>query len=119
MATTTEPHRAGDKSLPTLASELWQLVLSYLKQETVDPLKGLLRFVGFGIAGSMLLSLGLLMWAIAGLRALQTETGSHLTGHLSWLPYLITLFGCALVALLAVRAIGRHKRRAARKGSVA
>ena len=119
MTTTTEPRRAGEKSLPTLASELWQLVLTYLKQETVEPLKGLLRFLGFGIAGSMLLSLGLLMWAIAGLRALQTETGSTFTGNLSWAPYVITLFGCALVALLAVRAIGSHKRRAARKATVA
>jgi len=119
MATTTEPRRRGDKSLPTLATELWQLVLAYLKQETIVPLKGLLRFVGYGIAGSLLLSVGLLMWAIGLLRALQTETGSHLTANLSWLPYLVTLGACALIAVIAVRAIGRHKRRAARKGSVA
>jgi len=119
MATTTEPRRASDKSLPTLATELWQLVLSYLKQETVDPLKGLLRFLGFGIAGSALLSVGLSLWLLALLRALQTETGTRLTGNLSFLPYVITLAVGAVVAALAVRAIGSHKRRAARKGTIA
>lgn len=119
MATTTEPRRAADKSLPTLATELWQLVLSYLKQETVEPLKGLLRFLGFGILGSALLSLGLAMWLLAGLRALQTETGTSFTGNLSWLPYVITLAVGGIVAMLAVRAIGSHKRKAARKGTVA
>ena len=119
MTTTTEPRRAGDKSLPTLAGELWQMVVAYVKQETVVPIKGLARFVGFGIAGSTLLSLGLLMWAIALLRALQTETGSTFTGNLSWLPYLLTLGACAVVAGLAARAIGSHKRRAHRRRSEA
>ena len=108
----------GDKNLPTLASELWQLVRTYLTQETVDPLKGLLRFMGYGIAGSALLSLGLLMWVLALLRALQTETGTRFTGNLSWLPYVITLFGCAVVAGLAARAISSHKRKARRKGTI-
>ena len=119
MATTTEPRRAGDKGIPALAAELWQLVVSYLRQETLDPLKGLLRFLGYGILGSALLSIGLLLWLLALLRALQTETGSHLTGNLSWLPYLISLAVGGVVALLAVRAIGSHKRKARRKGTIA
>ena len=65
------------------------------------------------------LFLGLLLWLLALLRALQTETGDHLTGNLSWLPYVISLAVGAVVALLAVRAIGSHKRRARRKGTVA
>lgn len=119
MTTTTEPRRASEKSLPTLAGELWQLVLTYLKQETLDPLKALKGFLLYGIAGSMMLSAGLFLWAIALLRALQTETGSRLTGNLSWAPYLITVVACALVAGLAARAIGSHKRKASRKGSKA
>lgn len=118
MATTTESRRDGDKGIPTLASELWQLVLTYVKQETIVPIKGLGRFVAFGIAGSALLSLGLLLWVLALLRALQTETGTRFTGNLSWLPYVITLCGCAMVAGLAGRAIGSHKRKARRRGTV-
>lgn len=119
MATTTEPRRAADKSLPALASELWQLVVTYAKQETLDPLKGLLRFLGYGIVGSMLLSVGLSIWLLAMLRALQTETGTRFTGNLSWLPYVITLLIGGVVAGLAVRAIGANKRKARRTGSVA
>ena len=117
MAVRTES-RGSDKSPITIVSELWQLVLAYLKQETVEPLKGLLRFVAFGIAGSTLLSIGLLLWVIALLRALQTETGSTFTGNLTWAPYLITLAGCALVAGLAARAIGGARRKSRRTGTV-
>ena len=107
-----------DKSLPTLAHELWELVLAYLKQETVEPLKGLARFVGFGVAGAITFSVGLVLLVLAGLRVLQTETGEHLTGSLTWVPYVGVLVVAGLVAALFARAIGAKKRRAARKGTV-
>lgn len=119
MATPRQTTRAGDKGLPTLAAELWQLVVTYLKQETVVPIKGLGRFLALGVAGSAVLSIGLLLLALALLRALQTETDTTFDGNLSWAPYGITLVACALVAGLAARAIGSHKRRAARKGAMA
>ena len=106
--------RATDKNPITILSELKDLIVAYVKQETVDPLKGLLRFVAYGIGGSLLLSIGLLLWMLALLRALQTETGSSFTGNLTWLPYVITMVGCVVVALLAVRAIGSAKRKARR-----
>lgn len=102
-----------------MAAELWQLVLSYLKQETIVPIKGLGRFLALGVAGSAVLSLGLVLLALALLRALQTETDATFAGDWSWAPYGITLVACAVVAALAARAIGSHKRRARRKGTVA
>ena len=119
MAAPRTSARSGDKSLPTLAAELWQLVVTYLKQETVVPIKRLGRFLALGVAGSALLSVGLLLLALALLRALQTETDTTFDGNLSWAPYGITLVACGMVAALAARAIGSHKRRAARKGSIA
>jgi hypothetical protein len=107
------------KSLPTMAAELWQLVLSYLKQETIVPIKGLGRFLALGIAGSAVLSLGLVLLALALLRALQTETDTTFAGDWSWAPYGITLVACGVVAAMAARAIGSHKRRARRKGTAA
>ena len=111
--------RPDDKALPTLAAELWELVVTYLKQETIDPIKALGRFLARGVAGAALLSIGVVLLALALLRALQTETGTAFTGNLSWLPYAFTLVGCLAVAGLAVRAIGSKKRKAARKGSMA
>lgn len=114
MATPSNARRGDQKSLPTLVSELWQLAIAYLKQETINPIKGLLRFIAFGIAGSALLSLGLLLWVLALLRSLQTETGSTFTGNLSWVPYVLTLAACVVVAGLAVRSIGSAKRKGRR-----
>ena len=119
MAAPRPNARSADKGLPTLAAELWQLVVVYLKQETVVPIKGLGRFLALGVAGSAVLSIGLLLLALALLRALQTQTETTFHGNLSWAPYGITLVACGLVAALAARAIGSHKRRAARKGAMA
>jgi hypothetical protein len=96
------------KSIPEVASELWQLGVDYAKQETIDPLKGLGRFVGFGLGGAIALGMGVSLILLAGLRALQTETGSTFTGNLSWAPYLIAVVvGAALIGL----AIGRVNHR--------
>lgn len=108
---------ARPKSLPTLASELWAMVVAYVKQETLAPLRGLGRFIALGLAGSFALGIGLLLLSLALLRALQTQT-SAFDGSLSWAPYGITLAASAVVAFLAVRAITSQKRRAARKRAV-
>lgn len=99
----------ADKSLPALAAELYDLLRAYVKQETVEPMKGLGRAAMWGIAGSLLLGLGLVELAVAGLRALQTETGGRFGGTWSWAPYLIVLLGTTVVLLLAGR--GMAKRR--------
>ena len=90
--------RSDDKSIPTQIGELWRLVLAYFRQETVEPVRNLGRFVFFGVAGSLVLGLGLVLLLLAALRALQTETGPHFQGHWSWLPYVIVLVGSLVVA---------------------
>ena len=67
--------------------ELVELVRSYAQQETVDPLKRAGRYLAFGIAGALTLTLGLIFLAVALLRVLQDEAGSWTTGSLSWAPY--------------------------------
>ena len=99
------------KSLPTLAAELWDLVRSYALQETIEPMKGVGRYVLFGVVGSTFLGIGLVLLALSGLRALQDETGSTFHGNWSWAPYLITMFGTAIVIALALSRT-RARRRA-------
>ncbi len=101
---------ARDKSVTDVASELKELVVAYAKQETVAPLKSLVRFGAFGVIGSVVLSIGLVLVVLAMLRALQTETGSVFGGNWSWAPYALTLLACVAVALLAGRAIGKQRR---------
>ena len=72
--------------LPQLVTELRDLVVSYVKQQTLVPLQQLGRYIGFGLAGSLLLGFGVVFLAMSGLRALQEETGDTFTGDWSWVP---------------------------------
>lgn len=89
-----------DKSIPEVVNELKELTISYAKQETIDPLRSTGRWVGYGVGGSFLLALGFAMIGLAGLRALQTETGDVLDGTLSWAPYVIVTAVLGVTAVL-------------------
>ncbi|MCU1454589.1 MAG: hypothetical protein JWN46_2735 [Acidimicrobiales bacterium] len=102
--------KADDKGVAEILADLWKLLKDYAKQECIDPLKSLGRFLGYGVPGSLLVGLGLLFLSLGMLRALQRETGAHLTGSLSWVPYLVTLIVTAVLAFLAIRSIGRPNR---------
>jgi predicted cobalt transporter CbtA len=98
--------------MPTLAGELYDLVRAYAKQETLEPIKGLGRYAAFGVVGSVLLGIGVVLLGVGLLRALQTETGETFDGGWSWAPYVLTLLACAVVAGLA--GMGATRRRRAR-----
>lgn len=86
-------------------ADLKDLVIAYAKQETVEPLRGLGRYLGYGIGGALLVALGVVLLGMAGLRALQTETGTTFTGNWSFAPYFIVLAGLAIIIALLARAI--------------
>jgi hypothetical protein len=100
---------AEPKSIPEVATELWAMTKDYARQETIDPLKGVGRYLGYGAGGALLLALGVIMLMLSGLRALQTETGDALDGSLSWLPYVIVLAVAALLVAWAVSRISKKK----------
>jgi len=101
-------HYNDAKSIPQVASELWELSVAYAKQETIDPLKGLGRFLTFGVGGAVLFGLGSILLLLSALRALQTETDTTFTGNLSFVPYLIVAAAALLlVGLLVWRVVMR------------
>jgi Putative Actinobacterial Holin-X, holin superfamily III len=104
----------ADKPQETVR-ELRELVVGYAKQETIEPLKGLGRYAGFGIAGAFLMGVGVVFLAIGGLRALQDETGTALTGNWSWVPYLAVVVVSGILAAIAWRARGKRKTSGARR----
>jgi hypothetical protein len=77
------------KKLPEQVAELRELVIAYFRQETVDPIKALGRFLAYGVGGSLLLGVGVIFLTVGGVRALQVETGDTFTGNWSWVPYAI------------------------------
>ena len=96
--------------LRTKGNDTLQLIVDYVKQETLEPLKGLGRFVLFGVVGSVLLAGGFVILAVATDTRAVGEAAAF-SGNLSWLPYVI----CAVVSIgvgaLAVVAIGKGQAR--------
>jgi hypothetical protein len=87
------------KGAATQIAELRTLVVGYAKQETVDPLKTLGRYLGFGLAGSIMIGTGLSLLLLALLRGLQ-QIATFEDPSWNWVPYLVTgLVGALLVAL--------------------
>ena len=93
------PPMAPDRT----SGDLPDLLRRYVRQETVDPLRNLGRFLGLGIAGSLMMATGVVLLGVGALRLLQDW--SVLDGSWSWVPYLVVAVALAIVAVLAGRRI--------------
>jgi hypothetical protein len=107
MSQASNMSETSDRSAPEAIGELWELTKDYARQETIDPLKGIGRYLLFGLAGAVLLSTGLILLLVSLLRVLQTQTDTTFTGSWSWAPYVIVLAVGAIFVLLAVSRIGK------------
>jgi hypothetical protein len=84
--------------------DAFKLTVDYLKQEALDPLKGLGRFLLWGLTGSLAIAVGILLVLVGILRLLQTETGTALTGDWSWVPYfVVAVLGIGVAAVAGWR----------------
>jgi hypothetical protein len=96
----------GGKGLRRSGDEAFQLTIDYLKQEVLEPLKGLGRFLAWGLAGSVAIAIGILLLLVGILRLLQDETGTALTGNWSWVPYFaVSLLGLGVAGVAGWRII--------------
>lgn len=97
------------------ATELSAMVVAYAKQETLEPIKQLGRYVLFGLMGAIFMGIGGFFLALAAVRALQTELNMHLTHDLSWTPYVAGVLVAGVGALLAVTRINKVPNRKERR----
>jgi hypothetical protein len=105
----TEPSKQpSDRLGADDVTETIRLVKEYARQETLGPLRGWMRYVGFGTVGSFVLGLGLVLGAVGVLRLLQTETTAFEGPNTSILAYLITAAVCVTVIGLAAWQIRRR-----------
>ena len=116
-----EPQRpqtsAQPTPLPALVNDLWETIVAYAKQQTLDPLRQLGTYIGFGVAGGVFIGVGLVFVALGGLRALQVELGGrrgvvvvgrgHLSGNWAWVPYGVAGLFCAIVAVIMASRISK------------
>jgi len=91
--------------------ELKDLVIAYAKQEATDPLKGLGRAIGFGLAGALLIGTGCCFLAIGLLRGLQGNRGWLVHGNWSWVPYVTVVVALVIAAGLVWTARSRASRK--------
>ena len=86
------------------------LVKTYVRQETVGPLKGLGRKVLVGLAGALLIGLGLFFLAIGLLRLIQDKLPRLARGSWSWSPYLIVVVFCVIITAIAMSRIKKTEK---------
>ncbi len=112
MARRDDKKKSKGAGLPGEAQDVLQLVIGYAKQETIDPIRNLGRFIGFGLAGAILGSLGAVLLLLGGLRLLQTETTVFEgDGWRSCVPYVLVLLLSGGIAGGAMKARSRGQRR--------
>ncbi len=103
----TAPRVAAAKRDDVDVAEVVELVKQYALQETVGPIRGAGRWLGFGTAGAVLLGAGGLLVVLGVLRLFQTEFGDTFAGRwMGLLPYVVALFVCLAVIGVAVSRIG-------------
>lgn len=93
------------------AQEMQQLLVSYAKQETVEPLKQLGRYLGLGIAGSLLMFLGVFFGGLATLRLMQSIEVFSGSSWASTLPYLVSVAVLLLAIVLIYMSLSRAKKK--------
>lgn len=99
-------HGGKRQSARAAGQDALRLAIDYVKQETLGPLRGLGRYLAFGIVGSLLLAIGVILLLVALLRVLQGETGSTFAGNLSWLPYgIVAITALAVLVTAAWRTV--------------
>ena len=97
----------ASKSVAEIVQDLWDLLVAYARQETIDPLRNIGRYLAFGVGGMVVITLGGFMLGLSALRALQTQTGDVFSGFWSWVPYLIVALVFGGLVALAISRIGR------------
>lgn len=94
--------------------DLFDSVKRYARQETLEPIKGAIRWVGVGSVAALSLGLALVFSALGILRLSQDLGGTVLDGSWSFLHYFITL---SIVAILVAVTFSRVSRRSLAKDS--
>ena len=112
-----ESRNGAAKPVGTLLNEFVSLTVGYAKEQTVDPIRGLGRYLLFGVIGAFMIAIGWGLTALAAIRLVQAETGNHLRGSLTWIPYTSGLIVAGVGAALAAFRIRKSLAKVARERS--
>ncbi|MEI8239444.1 MAG: hypothetical protein WCI22_08480 [Actinomycetota bacterium] len=101
--------RTRNTATPDGIADVIQSVKQYALQETVGPLRGAGRWIGYGIAGALTIGIGSAFLALGLLRMIQTEWPHVFAGRwMQLLPYLFGLVFCIAVVAVALSRVNKQ-----------
>lgn len=90
---------AKNKSMGETIQELRELLVAYARQETVEPLGKLKQYLGYGIPGAFLVTLGVYL-VFMGIVRLVQHWDATASGYASLVPYAAGLIFLGVVAVI-------------------
>jgi cytochrome c biogenesis protein CcdA len=111
MVTPRSSHRPARGPVGQV-EELFTSVKEYARQETLEPLRGAVRWVGVGSVAALSLGIALVFVSLGILRFSQDMGGTVLDGSWSFVHYFVTL---CIVAILVVFTFSRVSQRSLSK----
>ncbi len=101
---------SGNRGLKADFDDLLSTLRAYVKQETLGPIRGLGRYLGFGLAGTVCFAVAEIFLVLGVVRLLQNVT-STFEGSFSFVPYLGGAAACVFLISLTLFALRRDGKR--------
>jgi hypothetical protein len=90
---------------PSPHEDVLDLVVSYAKQETIEPLRGALRWILWGIASMAFICTGLVFLVLGVVRVSQDVLGESFQHSWSFVSYFVGVLACGIVVAFALSSI--------------
>jgi len=90
---------------PSSQEDVLDLVVAYAKQETIEPLRGALRWILWGLASMAFICTGLVFIVLGVVRASQDVLGESFQQSWSFVSYFAGVLACGIVVAFALNSI--------------
>ncbi|CAB5008696.1 MAG: hypothetical protein EBY23_08635 [Actinobacteria bacterium] len=90
---------------PSSQEDVLDLVVAYAKQETIEPLRGALRWILWGLASMAFICTGLVFIVLGVVRASQDVLGESFQQSWSFVSYFAGVLACGIVVAFALSSI--------------
>ena len=90
---------------PSPHEDVLDLVVSYAKQETIEPLRGALRWILWGLVSMAFICTGLVFLVLGVVRASQDVLGESFQHSWSFVSYFVGVLACGVVVAFALSSI--------------
>lgn len=90
---------------PSPHEDVLDLVVSYAKQETIEPLRGAMRWILWGLASMAFICTGLVFIVLGVVRVTQDVLGDSFQHSWSFVSYFVGVLACVVVVAFALTSI--------------